>query len=66
MFETMQIAIKNNEEDARVLAEKLKLKGYSTTINKAQQAVLDGTDLGGHYDYLRDVDGELFVIVATK
>jgi hypothetical protein len=66
MPETIRVTIKNNSDDANVLQQKLIIKGYDVAIFNAKQAVLDGTDLGGHLDYLKDVDDELFVIVAKK
>lgn len=65
-MEKIRITVKSDFDESKVLEQKLKLKGYEVTVNRFTRAVLDGTDLGGHFDYLRDIDDEVFVVIGTK
>ncbi len=66
MTDTIKIVVKNDADEAGVAEEKLKLKGYQTNVSVTKNVVLDGTDLGGHLDFLTDPDGEVFIITGTK
>ncbi|SET50701.1 hypothetical protein SAMN05216326_13152 [Nitrosomonas marina] len=63
---TIKIIVNSHESEAKVAEQKLQIKGYQTTVSKAQNVVLDGTDLGGHLDILSDPDGEVFVVIGKK
>lgn len=62
----IRIIVKSDEDEANVAKEKLKIKGYDTSVLKAGNIVLDGTDLGGHLDYLTDIDGDVYLVMGTK
>ncbi|NOQ13844.1 MAG: hypothetical protein GQ583_05090 [Methyloprofundus sp.] len=66
MSKKIRITVKSDKDEAEVLKQKLILKGYSVQISSCKAALLDGTDLGGHYHYLTDIDGEMFVVIAKK
>ena len=66
MSEIIRILVKSDEAEANVAKEKLTLKGYEASLIKASNIVLDGTDLGGHLDYLTDIDGDVYLVMGTK
>jgi hypothetical protein len=66
MSDKVRIVIKSDEEEANIVKEKLNLKGYEVSISDATNVVFDGTDLGGHMDFLSDIDGKIYMIIGTK
>lgn len=66
MSNTIRIIVNSDENDAQVSAQKLQIKGFQTTIEKTENVVLDGTELGGHLDILSDPDGAVFVVTGMK
>ncbi len=66
MGDKIRVTIKSDEVEANIAKEKLKLKGYEVSMSEATDVVLDGTDLGGHLDFLSDIDGKIYMIVGTK
>lgn len=66
MSNTIKVIVRSDQNEAQIEEQKLQIKGYQTTVSQAQDVVLDGTDLGGHLDFLSDPDGEVFVVIGTK
>jgi len=66
MADIYQVAVLKDEDAANILGAKLKIKGYAVAVEKVGTVVLDGLDLGGSHDTLADVDGETWIVIASK
>jgi len=60
----IQVIIKSDRDEAGVAKAKLEQKGFHVTVTEAKQVILDGTDLGGHLDYLIDIDEKIYMVVG--
>lgn len=66
MNDTIKVIVTSDKDEAGIAEQKLILKGYSVSVSQAKIVVLDGTDLGGSLNFLKDPDGETFVVFGTK
>ena len=66
MNTTIRIIVKSDESEAGLAEQKLKLKGYKTTVSTTKNVVLDSTDLGGKVEYLTDPDEQVFIVIGSK
>lgn len=64
--DTIRVIVKSDLDEANIAKEKLVIKGYQTTLTEASNAVLDGTDIGGHLDTLSKVGEAIYVIIGVK
>lgn len=62
-----RVVVKGDKGGADVEAERMRQLGFAVDgPSQADQATLNGLELGGHVDVLTDSDGEVYVVIGWK